>query len=156
MPAYPYVSPRSFSHLSITGHIPTQTPLLPQVRAEARSVCWWWLRSEPSKCGCILRPVCMSFISPTKPQSPVRANINSSLLTFLPVQCNIWPASALSTTSGQAQISQDCVSVCVWMIQAGGQSEFSPAAVYHYKAIMLRENLINRTCNAVTPSQRRG
>lgn len=115
------------------------------------------IEGEPSKRGCILRPVCLSFISPTKPQSPVRANINSSLLTYLPVQRNIWPGSAHSrTTSGQAQISWDCVSVCVWMIQTGGQSEFSSAAVYHYKAITLRENLINRTCNAVTPSRQRG
>lgn len=152
MPAFPCVSPCCFFHLSISGHIPTQTPPLPLVSADARSVCWWW----PSKRGCVLRPVCMSFISPTKPRSPARANINSSLLTYLPVQHNIWPASTLLTTSGQAQISQACVSVCVWMIQAGGQSEFSPAAVYHYKAITLRENLINRTCNAVTPSRRRG
>lgn len=149
-------APWCFSHLSISGHIPTQTPLLPLVRPDARSVGWWGLRSEPSERGCVLRPACLTFISPTKPQSPMRANVNSSLLTYLPVQRNIWPASALSTTSGQAQISQDCVSVFVWMIQAGSQSEFSPAAVYHYKAITLRENLINRTCNALTPSRRRG
>lgn len=42
------------------------------------------------------------------------------------------------------------------MIQTSGQSEFSPAAVHHYKAITLRGNLINRTCNAVTPSRQRG
>lgn len=65
------------------------------------------------------------------------------------MQHNIWLASALLTTSGQAQISWDYV-------EAGSQSEFSTAAVYHYKAITLRENLINRTCNAVTPSRRWG
>ncbi|KAL7865435.1 hypothetical protein SRHO_G00106820 [Serrasalmus rhombeus] len=46
------------------------------------------------------------------------------------------------------------LSECV-LGKAGGQSEFIRAAVYHYKAITLRENLINRTCNAVTRADRR-
>lgn len=144
-------TPQCFSHLSISGRVPTQTPLLPLVSADA--LC---LSSAPLKRRRITRPVCLSFISPTKPQSQVWANINSSLLTYLPVQRNIWPGSALSTTSGQAQISQGCVPICARMIHAGGQSEFSPVAVDHYKAITLIENLINRTCNAVTLSRRRG
>lgn len=121
----------------------------------ARSVCRGWGASHRSVDAISVASAWVLFrqLSPSLRRGPT-----STALFPLISACSATSglACALSTTSGQAQLSRDRVSVCVWMIQTGGQSEFSPAAVYHYKAITLRENLINRTCNAVTPSRQRG
>ncbi|KAI5107345.1 anterior gradient 1 precursor [Silurus meridionalis] len=116
------------------------------VGAEERSI-EAWMHSPSRLLGLCFRD--QAPVSSTGQHQQFASHLSSRAAQHLASLC------ALSTTSGQAQISQECVFVCVWMIHAGGQSKFSSVIVYHYKAITHRENLINRTCNAATPSRRR-